>query len=265
MNTPWTPALSKRRKDPITKAAKKPLVINGITVGSILRNFQPKLSNAVLMGQCSDGLPFLMELADPEIGAVLIGCEAGCGKTHQLQVMVDSALETNTPHELQVFILTKNTAEWDRLEQHPRYQKFIQGIHAWYDPRAEEMIRTLTELAEARRESSTHHPAVLFILDDLNCVEDLSIEAQVNLHWLLAYGAQSDVWIISTINAGLVAANRYWVDVCRTRVLGKVVSSDVAETLSMRSDAQVSGMEPGEFKVWIGTHWLSYRLPLLGG
>jgi hypothetical protein len=221
-------------------------------------------SRAILMGKCQDGLPFLMEIADPEIGAVLIGCDSGFGKTHQLQVMVDSALKAATPHELQVFILTHNPAEWDRLADNTQSRKYLGGVYAWYDPAAEEMIQSLTEIAETRRDRRIHGPAILFILDDIHYAENLSFEAQVNLHWLLAYGAQSDMWLVSTISSGMVPAYRYWVDLFRTRVIGKVTSPRNAAILSTRDDSKASKLSLGQLKVWRGADWLTYSLPLLG-
>jgi hypothetical protein len=265
LSTPWLSGFATRRKQHSLGILEKPLAEDGSTVGGILRKLNPRISKAVLVGRSGDGLPVMMELSDPEIGAVLIGCESGCGKTHQLQVMIDSAMKTNAPHELQVFILTLNPAEWDWLKQHSSNKNVVYGIHAWYDPRAEEMIQSLTELAESRREVRLNGPAVLVILDDLNFVEDLSLEAQVNLNWLLAYGAQSDVWCVSTINAALVPRYRYWVDTFRTRVLGKVNAPEIAEILAMRPAQHVSRSQPGEFNVWTGLKWMSYRLPLLGG
>jgi hypothetical protein len=221
-------------------------------------------SRAILMGKSEDGLPFLMEMADAEIGAVLIGCDSGCGKTHQLQVMVDSVLKTNTPHELQVFILTHNPAEWLRLTDNPQSQKYVGEVHAWYDPAAEGMIQSLTEIAEGRREARHQGPAILFFLDDIHYAENLSYEAQVNLHWLLAYGSQSDMWLVSTISAGMVPAYRYWVDLCRTRVIGKVSSNENAAILSTQNFPDATALLRGQFKVWRGADWLTYSLPLLG-
>ena len=261
----WLSGFHKRRKKHSLEIVEKPSAVEENTVSSILRQLHPRVSKAVLVGRSQDGLPVMVEFSDLEIGAILIGCEAGCGKTHQLQVMVDSALETNAPHELQIFVLTLNPQEWDRLNQHSYTKNYLYGIHAWYDPRAEVMIQSLTELAEARREGGHKGPAVLFVMDDLNFVEDLSLEAQVNLNWLLAYGAQSDVWCVSTLNAALVPSYRYWVDTCRTRVLGKVNSPKIAETLAMRPAQHVSGLQPGEFTVWTGVKWMPYHLPLLGG
>ncbi len=46
------------------------------TLDNLLESLQHVPSHTILLGQCMDGLPFLMKLGDPDIGAILIGCEA---------------------------------------------------------------------------------------------------------------------------------------------------------------------------------------------
>ena len=254
--------LRKDRKLPVTPQTRP--FSNANTVGKLLSPLHPMPEKSLLLGQCTDGLPFLLGLVDPEMGAVLIGCEEGCGKTHQMQVMVDSALRTNAPHSLQISILTINPQEWAYLREDKATNKYIRNINAWYDGRAEETIRELTELAEARRQGKRSGAQVLFILDDFNFVEELSYEAQVNLHWLLAYGSQSDIWLVGSLNALHASGFKYWIERFRTRIVGRVGSQTAAEILSLREDSQVYGLLPGEFKVHTGTDWLTYRLPLLG-
>lgn len=234
------------------------------TVGSLLRTTQPGLSRSLLLGQCDDGCPFLVELGDPEMGAILVSCNKGCGKTHQLQVMVDSAVRLNTPSSLQFGVLTFKPGEWQTWQSEPQRMKHLQGIYAWYDPWAEGLIQTLVDLAEARRDEQCSSADVLLILDDLNFIEELSYEAQVNLYWLLEYGAHSGVWLIAGVNAHQAADFRYWIDTFRTRVIGRVTSEESTEILALRSNPEAAGLEPGMFSAWAGTDWRTYRLPLLG-
>lgn len=235
-----------------------------LTVGGLLESIQPVPERSLLLGKCADGLPFLIETGDPELGAILIGCESGSGKTHQLQVMVDSALRTCSPHACQVAILTLNPEEWSGLTLNPTRQKYVQGCYVWYDPRAVDLIEHLIELAEARRAGARQGAGLLFILDDLTAVEDLPLEAQVNLRWLLEYGPQSDIWVVGTLDARQTADFRYWVDTFRTRIVGRVASREMAEVLAARTDVPEAALEPGAFRVWTGEAWLTYRLPLLG-
>lgn len=252
-----------------TNSGKKQMKTRGqqaslTTVNSLLASLGPVPQNAVLLGRCQDGLPFLMALGDPELGAILIGCEQGFGKTHHLQVLVDSAIQSHSPRNLQVVILTLNPAEWTRFADRNLSSKYLQGMAAWYDPQAEQLIAHLTELAESRRDGQRRGPDVLLALDDLPALQDLSWEAQVNLRWLLEYGAQSGIWVVATVNAGEASDLRYWIDTFRTRIVGQVGDAVAAEILTQQTDTALADLAPGEFSAWTGKDWIRYSLPLLG-
>jgi len=251
-----------RSKEAVVRSSIK--TSRPVAVGSLLDAICPVPARSLLLGKCTDGLPFLMELGDPEMGAILIGCENGCGKTHQLQVMVDSAIRTNSPRKVQIAILTLNPDEWMGISNDPQQKKFLHGLYAWYDDRAERLIEELTELAETRRRGQPQGTDVLFILDDLNAVEDLSYEAQVNLRWLLEYGSQSGVWVVGSISASRAAGFGYWIETFRTRIIGRVPSTEQADLLASQPGALAADLELAEFRVWTGEGWLTYALPPLG-
>ncbi|QRN83146.1 hypothetical protein JR338_12205 [Chloroflexota bacterium] len=234
------------------------------TVNALMESLEPVPQHVVLLGRCQDGLPFLMSLGDPELGAILIGCERGFGKTHHLQVLVDSAIQSHSPRDLQVAVLTLNSAEWSRFADQTISGKYLLGMAAWYDPQAEQLIKNLTELAESRRVGQRRGPDVLLALDDLPALHDMSWEAQVNLRWLLEYGSQSGVWLVATVNAEDASDLRYWIDTFRTRIVGQVGDENAAEILSQQAGTSLADLAPGEFKAWTGTGWIRYTLPLLG-
>lgn len=236
---------------------------------TVLENSHQKMqilpSRTILLGQCEDGLPFLMGLGDPDIGAILISGEVGCGKTRQLQIMVDSAAHTHFPHELQIVILTSNPGDWDSLKAEPGTKKHLHAVHAWNDAQAERVIKSISELAEARRLGQRQGADILFLLDGFDAVEELSYEAQVNLHWLLEYGSQSGVWIVSTIKADLAEGFRYWINTFRTRIVGRIELAENADVLAMKPGPKASGLMDGAFRVWAGSSWLTYQLLPLEG
>jgi hypothetical protein len=205
-----------------------------------------------------------MELGAPELGAVLIGCDAGCGKTHQLQVMVDSAMRINPPNKVQVVVLSPNPDEWKSLQSDNKSKQYLRDILSWYAGKSEMIIEELTELAEDRRQGKRWGADVLLILDDLKYVEDLGYEAQVNLHWLLEYGSQSGVWVISTVDADLADNFHYWIDTFRTRIIGRTGSPEDAAVIAMRPNSKAFELEHGSFQVWTGSQWLTYQLVPLG-
>jgi len=260
----WLPGRQLRRSYLVRKPLSSKRSGGLTTVGKLLSSVQPIPKQSLLLGQCKDGLPFLMDISDPAVGSILISGDQGCGKTQHLQVMIDSALRSNTPSELQVSILTHNPQDWVYMQENKQYKRYFQDIHAWYDHRAERTIQTLTELADTRREGKNRTPMVIFILDDINFIQDLSYEAQVNLRWLLAYGSQSGVWLIATVKSAYADSFGFWLEPFRTRILGRIRAVNNAHILAIRNDYQVLFMEPSKFRVWSGTEWMTYRLPILG-
>ena len=235
-----------------------------LTTGQIISAMPPVPDQSIMLGRCADGLPFLLTLRDPALGAILISGDKGCGKTHQLQVIADTAIRLNAPHELQIAILTAHPEEWVLFQKDQNRNKYLQEICAWYDDRVEVLIKELTELAEARREGSPKDTAVLLIVDDLNFIENLGFEAQINLHWLLAYGTPVGIWPIGTLKACYAPDFHYWIETFRTLIIGSIESKLTGETLTNHLNAQAHHLDPGSFQVWTGKHWFAFALPLLG-
>jgi len=247
-----------------TRVKKPQLRQKTITVGQLTKSIQPGDLPSILLGQCADSLPLLIPLGDPHMGSILVSCDQGMGKTHQLQVMADSVTRMNSASDVQLAVLTFKPGEWHTWERAGQNKKFLQGIYAWYDPWAEGLIQHLVDLAEARQEGHQTGAHVFLILDDLNFIEELSFEAQVNLHWLLAYGPQAGIWVVGAINAHQAARFRYWVDPFRTRIIGRVTSEQTAALITLRTDSAAKDLEPAMFQAWEGNSWRTYRLPLLG-
>lgn len=260
---PFSPIKSRNRvRQPGVDKPRVPL--KATTVGRLLISIRQINSPALLLGECADGLPFIIELGDPFMGAALIGCERSMGKTHHLQVLAESAVKLNPPSALQIGVITFKPGEWQFWERKPGNKKYLQGIFAWYDPWAEGLIKNLAELAETRYDGAKTDAQVVLILDDLGFVEELSYEAQVNLRWLLEYGAQAGVFVVASINAGQADRFRFWVEPFRTRIVGRITDEFAAEKLTLRKNSAVDALEPGMFRVWTGSDWRTYRLPLLG-
>ena len=139
----FLPGGATRWKHPVVRAKEIQQHSEPVTVGGLLARTQPLPEKSILLGCCADGLPFLMSMDDPKMGAVLISGDRGSGKTHQLQVMVEAAIRTNRPHELQITVITHNPSEWQSYQDDRRIDQYLQGLFAWYDPSLEGHIQHL--------------------------------------------------------------------------------------------------------------------------
>lgn len=235
-----------------------------VTVGSLLRSCKPTPANSVLLGKCQDGLPLLLELGDPQMGAVLISGDGGCGKTHHLQVIVQSAVRMAQAGNMQIAVLTANLGEWAGVLEDEEIKRYMRGIYAWYDPRVAGLIANLTDLAEARRQGERQGSAIIFVMDDLNFAEGLGCEAQFNFRWLISYGSQSNIWLVAGIHASYASSFQYWLEPFRTRVVGRTKNQEDAALMASGYNPGSEVLEPGTFSVQTGESRLTYQLPLLG-
>ena len=80
------------------------------SVGSILRHLHPSPYASLLVGLRSTGRLCFLDLTRPECSPVLVLGDRAVGKTHQLQVMVASALHLSLPHETQVVVISCHPA-----------------------------------------------------------------------------------------------------------------------------------------------------------
>ena len=258
------PGLISPRRRKIGRSTKGAIAPRAVSVGEMLPLASALPENAVLLGCCADRLPFLMSMNDPEMGAILIRGDRGCGKTHQLQVVAEGAIQTHRPHELQITVICHDPSIWAPYQQERRFAKFFQGVYAWYDPVVGDHIQRLTEMVEARRDGRQNGPANLVILDDMVFVETLSFDAQVNLRWLLEYGAQSQVWLFAAMNNAQAQKLPFWLEVFRTQIFGWMKNGPKDPQIAQNSGPHPETLEPGTFRAWTGRDWITYRLPLLG-
>jgi hypothetical protein len=235
-----------------------------VTVGRLLSQVQSTPNQTMLLGQCTEGLPVFMGLDDPLAGAVLIIGENSCGRTHQLQVMVDSAIRRHSPEKLRISILTLHPEEWATLKKDIHQQKYLKAIHAWYDRGSEILIRKIMNSAEMRRDGQPYTAHHMILLDDLNFIEYLSYESQMNLHWLLTYGAQLGFTMVATLNTVYASNFRYWVDIFRTRIFGRNEINNAADRVAMHPGLETKSLATGSFRVFSEGDWLTYQLPMLG-
>ena len=233
-------------------------------LSDILDRYFPLPYQTILVGGCQDGLPFLLDLAQPENGALLVTGDPACGKTRQLQVMVESAIQLYTPRQVQVAAITSWVGDWEGLFAGTDRSRYCQAITTWYDRDSTELLLNLTSLAEDRRYGRRRGAQVLLVIDDLSKIVNLDYEVQVSLHWLLEYGPQSGIWPIVGLEASQSQEMKYWVDTFRTRLLGHIDSPTLANDLAIFEGNRCAQLTASkEFTVWMGNDWIIYNVPVL--
>ena len=235
------------------------------TVGQTLYAIKPVPYQSILIGACEDGLPFLLDLAQPSAGPVLVTGDAKCGKTHQMKVMVESALRLASPREIQIGIVTGHPDEWDDLFDPYQRVKQSLGVFTWDSDALATLISSLADLVEARFTGKRNGPVVLLMVEDLSKVETLETSCQMTLHWLLENGPQVGVWAIASVQADQAVTLPYWVSVFRTRLFGRISSPELAGQLAVYPGLEAEQLVSGsEFCTRLEKSWMPYWVPESG-
>lgn len=224
------------------------------TVSEVLAEFGSMPSEALFLGVASDGLPVLLNLHDSIPGPLLIVGDPGSGKTALLQTIARAAEKMHQPEELQFGVLTSRPDEWSGLKDIPNNV----GIFSHYDRSSEDFILSLASWAHGNKTSSQ---SVLLLLDDLEAVSKLDLDALQNLRWLLLRGPARRVWPIITLNSQHVENMAPWLEAFRTRILGNVQDGQNIRQLDSEQADLSSLMTGSEFTMREGNNWLRFWIP----
>ena len=235
------------------------------TVGTLMQKAANESKYSLLLGADARSQPVFLQMNSCKMGGVLVTCGAGCGKTHQLQVMAESLLRSQNLNQAKIIAVSTNTQEWASSHYNSLKKSTQLDVYSWFEPAAQSLIGDLTNLAEQRRIGQFAGPAIYFLLDELTALDQLDWENQINLRWLLDYGPQSHIYPIATLDSTKVSKIPFWVEPFSSFIWGS--GFDALSNLPIDCQAvakQITGLEPGEFMTQLQGEWRSYRLPMLG-
>ena len=194
-------------------------------------------SEALFLGIASDGLPVLLNLFDAQPGPLLIAGDAGSGKTAFLQTIAQAASQTHRPADLQFGIITNYPDEWESTQGIPhRVGVFPLGHHS-----TREFIHSLAAWAHSNKNTDQ---CMLLLIDDLESLASLELDALQHFRWLLLRGTARRVWPIVTMNAPRYGQIISWLPNFRTRIFGNIANGRVAEALGADKASGVTQLEP---------------------
>jgi hypothetical protein len=220
--------------------------------------FQPLPSYSTVLGICQDGLPLLLDLNDPNPGAILITGLHHTGKTQLLKSILFSACKMNTTDQLYFYLITPepgNNGDLNRLEH-------CYGIYSAYDKNACELVVELSALAEQRK--SGRHLGVKCILAIDNLYEFIKHEdfdVINHLRWLYKYGAANGIWLISTLESERTnLLEPALLDEQKTHIFSGRDYLRLPESIPSNQ----SQSSPQSYRTMIGNEYVEFWLPTAG-
>ena len=162
----------------LEKSRQTKLTLAQPSLGQLLADFGPMPAEALFLGVASDELPVLLNLHDSVPGPLLIIGDSGSGKTALLQIIAGAIGAMHQPENVQFGALTNRPDEWSALEEVPNNVGIFSARHR----SSEDFILSLASWAHGNK---TSKQSVLLLLDDLEAVSNMEMDAVQNLRWLL--------------------------------------------------------------------------------
>lgn len=221
----------------------------------ILAQIGPLPRQALFLGMASDGLPVMLNLYDPHPGPMLILGDAGAGKTTFLQSLARSLILTHEESDVQFGVITSHLEEWEKVGDTGHRV----GVFDVAQTGAQEFILSLASWAHANKDS---HQSILILVDDLEPLAKLEMEALQYFRWLLLRGPARRVWPIITVNAERYGQVLAWIEIFRARIFGRVADPRNARALGADPASALDQLAAGsQFTLRENGKWLRFWLP----
>jgi hypothetical protein len=167
---------------------------------------------------------------------MLIVGDAGSGKTAFLRTVAHAVAQTHRSEDVQFGVITNYPEEWESTKEFPHYA----GVFAVGHNSTQKFIHSLATWAHSNKNT---HQCMLLLVDDLESVASLELEAVQDLRWLLLRGPARRAWPIVTLNAQRYGQVLAWLQIFRTRVFGRIGNPRVAEALGADQRAGLDQLE----------------------
>lgn len=212
---------------------------------------------AALLGRCEDGLPAVLDLADPAPGAVLVCGDPGSGKTRLLQSVLASAAALNSPGQVSFSIVARNPGEYASLAGLPN----CQGLRIADGASVDDLLAALAEEVERRRRGGGRGPARLLAIDGLlDCVQNMPLDTLAHLYSLLHHGPRVRIWVVAALSSQeLASVDEHLLAAFRTRVLAHLADPFLAAYLAGNYQSGAAELEAGnQYTVRFGDEWVRF-------
>lgn len=168
-------------------------------LSSILYEFSPFPPYSMVIGQCADGLPFMLSLDTPRSGSILVVGEQNWAKMQILNAMSVSSCRINHPEDVSWTVITNNPHQFAELVSSPHCRAVINPN----DRAAGEMVIELSSMVEQRRFGREYGGMQVLMIDDFMSFSPMMSDYSVylNLKSLVSKGPGCGIWPLISIKS----------------------------------------------------------------
>lgn len=210
----------------------------------------------LIMGMVEDSKPLLLDMSDPQPGAILVTGDQGAGKTRFLMSLIKMAAMSKQPGKIDFVLLTKYPRDFDGFDG----AGYLSGV---WNTALETTADALYELACTVEDGSNRKPTV-FMVDGIESIFAMDQITQENIAYILEEGAQTGIWSIVTANSQLIIQYPDLLKGFRTRIYGHVSDVRIARALSPNSAPMATLAAGYQFCIRENRQWLKFWIPTPG-
>jgi hypothetical protein len=222
-------------------------------------------TQAVVFGVCEDGLPMLLDLQDPEPGAVVVIGDQREMQLELLRTAVTSLAGRNSPRSVQFLVFSCEPESWKKWITEKGFDRHCLAIENADEEPVREWILRLADWTEQRRLGQSSGPSVLLIMDTLSFLPQLEYDVRLNFDWMAKEGPPAQIWSLAVISTELAKSlnnGRRLLRGFQTRIIGYAnQSGDYVQLAGLNEQEADSFGKRGEFAVKVGDAWLRFKLP----
>lgn len=257
-----------RARSEAAPAAGRPASRSADLLGALdtLFQAQPELpAQAAVLGVCDDGFPVLLDLNDPNPGALVVIGDERQQQLDLLRSAVASIVKRNSARSVQILVVSCEPKVWQQWISSNGFERYFIGVEGVEDLDAlGEWIIRLGDWTEQRRLGERSGPPVMVVLDTLSFMTRLEYNLRLNFEWMVKEGPAAAIWPLAAISTDLALSlnSRRLLRSFHTRVLGFSDDASFYQKMNgMSEQAAREFGEPGVFAVQLGEHWMRFRLP----
>lgn len=237
--------------------------VNRMNLKEFLSLYSYIPAQTAILGTCNDGIPLLFDLKDESAGPLVVISNDKVGSLNLFQTMLHSLMAFNNCHEVKFSILSSELHQWQTIMALGKQNGQLKAVYPFSERGASEEIIKLAELAENRLNGRQTGFPVLLVIDNLEYIRILDMDARLNLEWLLHNGSKAGIWPITSIIASEAEKMSRWLTNFKTRFLG-YMRNEISERLSIYGDVDTENLDFNrQFTVRINQGWLNFWTPIL--
>lgn len=210
----------------------------------VLADNQPIPPHSIMLGQCEDKLPLLLDLTDPQPGSFLITSDHGFANTLTLHSIITSAYILNNSKELIFHLISPFVDDLHDILQQKNFRIGLQPGR----PECEITLEELVNLAKHRQPIHKIFPTQILAIDSLDILlKSLPPESVFHLNWLIENGPAVGIWVIATLESQYIQ-NEFNSTLINfsSKIIGQTLNPSITHQIAGRNDIFLENLKPGK-------------------